>query len=86
MIPVRYSRERLPGDVRDWPRWTIDGGATYVHAFRIVGPFEVEAEGQVTECPNGWLAMAPDGRPYAITTEEFRRYGRWQPDAEEATA
>lgn len=39
-----------------------------------------------TECPNGWLAMLPDGCPVAIPVDEFRRYGRWQPDAEEATA
>lgn len=90
---VRYTRERLPLTsgpgalaVKDWPRWTLDGGATFMLAVRIVGPFEVEVDGQVTECPNGWLAMLPDGCPVAIPVDEFRRYGRWQPDAEEATA
>lgn len=89
---VRYSRDRLPLStgpgalaVEDWPRWTTPtpgiGGAV-VRAVRIVGPFEVD--GFDEPCPNGWLALDPHGNPYAISTEEFRRYGRWQPDAEEA--
>jgi len=90
---VRYSRERLPladgpGAMapEDWPRWTTPtpgiGGAV-IRAVRIVGPFEVDIDDGVSmTCPDGWLALDPHGNPYAIPVDEFRRYGRWQPDEE----
>lgn len=92
-IPVvRYSRERLPladgpGALPpdEWPRWTtptpVIGGVR--RAVRIVGAFEVECAGQVSTCADGWLALDPHGNPYPISVEEFRRYGRWQPEPEE---
>jgi len=88
---VRYTRERLPlasGPgalaVEDWPRWTPPGGGNPITAVRIFGPFEVEIDdGLILSCADGWLSVV-DGRPFPIHVEEFRRYGRWQPDAEEA--
>ncbi len=87
---VRYTRERLPlasGPgalaVEDWPRWTPPGGGNPITAVRIFGPFEVEIDDGVSmTCPDGWLALDPHGNPYAIPVDEFRRYGRWQPNEE----
>lgn len=92
-IPVvRYSRERLPladgpGALPpdEWPRWRLASNpdAPVFPAVRIVGAFEVQCAGVVMECLDGWLALDPHGNPYPICTDEFRRYGRWQPDPEE---
>lgn len=88
---VRYTRERLPlasGPgalaVQDWPRWTPPGGGDPITAVRIVGPFELEDLGSIVSCADGWLAVNEHGEPYPISVDEFRRYGRWHPDAEEA--
>lgn len=93
-IPVvRYSRGRLPLadgpgalDPSDWPRWRLASNpdAPVFPAVRIVGAFEVEdRDGQVVECPDGWVALTLGGYPWPIPVDEFRRYGRWHPEPEE---
>jgi len=61
-----------PEDVKDapdsWPAWRK---VAVTHAKRIEGPFQTETREGLLVCPDGYLAVDPDGFPYPIARSVF---------------
>ena len=58
---------------RKVPLWGIYYKKASTLAIRIEGPFRVETAEGWLDCPDGYLALDSQGRPYPIEAVEFER-------------
>ena len=58
---------------REVPLWGIYYKKASTLAVRIDGPFRVETAEGWLDCPDGYLALDSQGRPYPIEAVEFGR-------------